>query len=779
MKKSLPSFLVLLLSLFYFPFTCQNKADSLERRLENLGVDSLRVNEMNELALHYLYSDTSLSRAFSIRALELSKKSGYRKGEARALSNIGNIYFTVGKNDKALDYYQRSLKLREQLGDLADIASSYINIGNIYYTRGEAKLSLDYFNKTLDIYLRLNDKNGLAAIHNNLGAIYNLTGDNPKAKEHYQTALQLAEELKDSNIILNALNNLGNTYSYMKDYPTAIDYLLRSLDLSEKAHDKKGIAQAYLNIASVYGFSGDNSKSIEYLQKAEKVSKEINAGFLLKDTYQSLAASYAKEKNYEKAFDYQRLYSSQSEAILSAENNRQIHEMEAKYKNEEKEKDIFKLNALNKSNRIIIYSVTSGLLLLLLTVLLFFNQYRVKQRAAAELQSQNALIELKNADLERLSIVARETENVILIMDPNGKIEWANESFTRLNGITIEQLKALKGETIYDISNNPDIKLIVENAVKEKRSVVYESLNLNKEGNLIWESTTLTPIFNETGQLKKIIIIDTDISERKIAEELIKEKNHEIMDSIRYAQRIQQVLLPSQKLLAKNLIDFFILYKPKDIVAGDFYWAQEVDGKFLLLAGDCTGHGVPGAFMSLLNISFLNEGVNEKKITRPDLILEAQRKNIIHALNPDNAEDGKDGMDCTLCSFDFKTNILQAVCANNPIWIIRRNEQHHLSLVEIVPDKQPIGYHPAPKAFTLHQYQLQKGDAVYLFTDGYADQFGGPKGKKFKYKQLLELLLKYHSRSMNDQKQVFDKAIEDWKGELEQVDDILLIGLKV
>ena|ERR1051325_7724751 len=269
------------------------------------------------------------------------------------------------------------------------------------------------------------------------------------------------------------------------------------------------------------------------------------------------------------------------------------------------------------------------------------------------------------------------------------------------------------------------------------------------------------------------ILYAKEISEQR---QQLEEKNKDITDSIHYARRIQRALMASDHLLKKNLPEHFILYKPKDIVSGDFYWAEQSGGKFLLCVGDCTGHGVPGAFMSLLGISFLNEIVNERKETSPDRIFNQLRDEIIRALNPEGTlEEGKDGMDAVMCRFDFGKNEAVLSCSNNPVWLVRGKE-----LNEIKPDKFPVGmYEGGKKEFSLHHVDMKKGDVLYLFTDGYADQFGGQKGKKFKYRQMQELLLANSHESMNRQRDVLDKVIEDWKGDLEQVDDILIIGIRI
>ncbi len=271
------------------------------------------------------------------------------------------------------------------------------------------------------------------------------------------------------------------------------------------------------------------------------------------------------------------------------------------------------------------------------------------------------------------------------------------------------------------------------------------------------------------------VVLQKDEAEHQ--KDLVQEKQKEILDSINYAKRIQYSLLAGEDLLNENLKNYFLFFKPKDVVSGDFYWAEKLsNGNFAIVAADSTGHGVPGAIMSILNISCLSEAVIADKQLQPADILNAARKKIIsHLLNDGSAEGGKDGMDASLICFDLKNQKMTYAAANNPVWIVRGTE-----FIALKADRMPIGKHDRDSVpFVQHEVSLQDGDMVYAITDGFPDQFGGPKGKKFKYKQLEKLLMSIASQSMEAQKQKLDEAFENWRGDLEQVDDVTIVGIRI
>ena len=268
-------------------------------------------------------------------------------------------------------------------------------------------------------------------------------------------------------------------------------------------------------------------------------------------------------------------------------------------------------------------------------------------------------------------------------------------------------------------------------------------------------------------------IIESQKSEVEAQKHLVEEKQKEIIDSISYAKRLQEAILPPQDFINKHISNNFILYKPKDLVAGDFYWAESIGDLFFIAAADSTGHGVPGAMVSVVCSNALNRTVKEFGLTETGKILDKTRELVVETFEK-SASEVKDGMDISLLCIDTKNKKVTWSGANNALWYIQNNQ-----LLIIKPDKQPIGKTEKPSPFTTHELEYNNGTTFYLFTDGFADQFGGEKGKKFKYKQLEELLLNHNNLSLSEQSNLLNKKFESWKGHLEQVDDVCVIGVKI
>lgn len=265
--------------------------------------------------------------------------------------------------------------------------------------------------------------------------------------------------------------------------------------------------------------------------------------------------------------------------------------------------------------------------------------------------------------------------------------------------------------------------------------------------------------------------------ELAIANKEIAGKTKDIMDSIRYAYRIQTAISPPEYLVNNLLPDHFILYKPKDVVSGDFYFVSEFKEKILFAAVDCTGHGVPGALMSVIGFNGLIQATSNKKVKTPAQVLSYLDEYVNDVLRQTHDESGvKDSMDLAVCSIDFEKNILMYAGAYNPLYYVHKNELH-----EIKADKLPIGVNVdgVTDIYTDHEIQLDDGDTAYIFSDGYADQFGGPRNKKFKYRQLKELILANQDKSMKEQGMILDRTLVEWQADEEQIDDILVMGVRI
>jgi len=642
---------------------------------------------------------------------------------------------------------------------LNTLSREYIDIG--LYDK-----ALNYANTAMQLAQQLNYQKGIANSCNNFGITYRTQGDYPKALDYYLRSLKIDEELGDKNGIARHLGSIGNVYSDQEDYTKALDYYFKALKIKEEIGDKNGIATWLGNIGIVYeelASAADDdslinreqlfSKALDNFSKALKITEEIgdksgiatwlsNIGLVYEEEGEALPYAKQQQELYEKALEHF------LKSLKIAE--------EFEYK---------QLQANILGNMGSLYS-------------------DMKKYAEAEKYLQNALKldrELGAMDDER-----DDEKDLSELYEKTNRYQLALEHFKKVMTLKDTLFNADKNKELTQKEMNFEFekKEAIQKAEQEKQTALAAAES-KKQKIVIWSVIAVLALVLVFAGLilrslrltrKQKQVIEIKSKETEVQKQIIEEKNKDITDSIHYASRIQRALLTSHEFIGKHLKDYFILFKPKDIVSGDFYWANSVNGKFLLCTADCTGHGVPGAFMSLLNISILNEITIEKKVTSPDLILNYAREEIISALNPEGMEvETKDGMDCVFCTYDPENMLLHFAGANNPMWIVRDNQ-----LLEFKPDKMPVGkYNDTHKPFSLQTINLQKGDIIYTFTDGFADQFGGTNGKKFKYKQLHDLLSTISMKPLLEQKTILENAFENWKGDLEQVDDVLVIGLKI
>jgi serine phosphatase RsbU (regulator of sigma subunit) len=689
--------------------------------------------------------------------------------KAQSLNNIGFLKDNEGHPRSAIEYYLKSLALQRQIKDLKGEAITLNNLASSYYEIGENEKAIKYFTQSLKIQELINDKAGMAYTLNNIGGIYDNQGDVSKALEFYLRSLKLNEELNDNQGMVHALNNIGTIYDNQNDLVKALEYHQKCLSIREKINDQKGIANSLNNIANILKKQKKIKEALQYYLNAKKIQEQIhdnNLALTLKnignlyiafgDPDCNKSPQICKEQGIKKAIGY---FTTGLQLAVSRENKTAL---------------AYLYNGLADA---------------------YYSLNNYSQALEYGLKSLSIAQELGYP--ENIKVAAKTLKQIYFKQNnPKKALEMYELYVAMKDSIENEQTrKAAKSQEYKYQYEKREAQLKFEqdkrNALaaeaRRKQQIVLTAMVIVLLIVVVF-SIFMYNRYKLTQQQKQIIEKQKEEVEnqrevaehrRILAEEqkhIIEEKNKEITDSITYASRIQQAMLTSQDYI-KNYLgqNFFIYYMPKDIVSGDFYWATYHKNIFYLITADCTGHGVPGAFMSLLNMSFLQEIIVEKNIVKPAEILNEQRNKIIKALNPTGTENSKDGMDCVLIALDIQNKILNFAAANNPLYLVRNNE-----LIEYKPDKMPVGLSgQESKSFTNFEVQLQAGDTIYTFTDGYADQFGGPKGKKFLYKQLKELLLSISDKSTEEQKNILASVMNDWKKDVEQIDDILVIGIKI
>ncbi|HIN40019.1 MAG TPA: tetratricopeptide repeat protein, partial [Flavobacteriales bacterium] len=709
--------------------------------------DTNRLKAMNKIAFGIIYFQPDSAFYFAQLQYDYAESVNNKKYMANALNTQGASFYLRGDYAKAIDYYTRSLKIYEELGDKNGIAATLNNIGNIYVEQGDYAKAIDYYTKSLKIREEIGDRRGIAMSLGNIGVIYKNQGDFAKAIDYYTKSLKIEEEIGNKKGITSSLGNIGNIYLDQGDYAKAIDYYSRCLKIGEEIGDKKSIASSLGNIGIIYADQGDYTKAIDYFTRSLTIKEELGDKNGIATTLGNIGVIYADQGDYAKAIDYytrslkiQEELGDKKGIAISLNNIGAIYQEQGDY-----------AKALEKCTKALSIAQEIG------------NVEKIKD-------ASNNLWEI-HKKLGKHSQALEMHELYIEMCDSINSIENKEAIIQQEYKYKYEKDQALE-----EAKHQEQMALSAE---REKRQ---QLIAYSAGGGLVMVLLFAFFILNRlqvTRRQKKVIEEQKQkVEEQKqVVEEQkqkVEEQKKDITDSIRYAENIQRALLPTIENLKDALPDGFVLFQPKDIVSGDFYWMQHRNDCVYLAACDCTGHGVPGAFMSMIGSSLLDEAVVEKGISQPNEIFFEVRKGFIHALKQTGkAGQQKDGMDATLIAWDKKKN-LQLASAFNPVLIIRNEE-----ITELKPDRQPVGFLTGEqKPFTHHELKLEKGDTVYLFSDGYPDQFGGKKDKKFMMKNFKKLLLSIQDKTMNEQKTILETTMAEWKGDTEQVDDILVMGVR-
>jgi len=724
------------------------------------------------IAQSYYYLDSlEQSRAVALKLLDLATKADSVGRQAKAMYQLGKIFERMGNLDSALVYMNKALLMSKKGGKPEDIAKTYNGLGQLYFAQAEYPKSIDCYLKEIEIKEANNDIYGLAVAYLNLGNTKKELGNYQSALEDYQKALQKFESLNNKKGIAIACNGIGMVYENLSqsvldtkqneaNFNKALEYYQRALADFRALGIRDYEGSSLQNIANVYSRLATNQFVAQYGEEWEDSLSQLSSNVIM--------SSFGRSTDY---------YNQALDIFTETRNESEIAKVNINlgstysYARSWAKADKYLNEGLRIARRLNLpYEISAALYAL--------GESNLRQGKTDVAESQF----LECADISK-KLGLKET------------MRYCYDRLSRLYTQTGDIGKAFayhkRSVKIKDeIFSEKSQKIITEMQTK------YETDKKEQENRLLKNEAELQ---ESVIQRQRLMIIGAVIGvililivallmfrmyrEKRKANRILEEKNElithqkqEITDSIRYASRIQRAVLPSDDVLQENLPEHFVLYMPRDIVSGDFFWLTRRGSKVVIVAADCTGHGVPGAFMSMLGVSFLYEIVNKEGIMQPAAILNFLRIHIKTTLSQKGRMDEqKDGMDISLCVLDRAEMKLEWAGAYNPLYFIRNGE-----LTEYKADKMPIAIHMNDHLpFTNHEISIQKGDTFYISSDGYADQFGGADGRKFMSKKFKELLVANWNRPMQEQREILQKAHYDWKGDREQVDDILVMGVRV
>ena len=787
MNHSCRYILFLIFTLVTLTVTAQKSTlDSLLLENKRIANDTNKVKTINALVKAYggIAPDSSLF--YAQQALELSKKIKWKKGIADSWHNLGYSNYLLSNHDEALKSWNKSIELKKEIDDQKGIASSLGNIGLVYWVRSEDSTAMAYFTEAINIHEKLGAKKEMSLNIGNIGLIYWNQGNYSKALEYYFKALRLGEELKDDNVIAINTGNIGIIYQELAEYDKALTYFEKGITINEKLNDQSGVAINLVNIGTVYNSQKKYNKAYDIFQKSLLISEKIGHKNLIASNCSNLAIIL-------------------KEFAISDTTKPRVRDSLFKESLQLDLRALAIAEEIGDINGKATYYANLGVLYFHMNNIQMAEKYLTD---AAKIASEIGALDLTSTIEETLSQIYAKTGRfklayqhyLIHISAKDSIYNDQNKKSVLSREIQYNyDRKAAEDSIIFARQNEID-KIALQKQDAELKAKRTESFALY--GGLILFVLFSLFLYNRfTITKKQRDIINEQKTEVELQRKITEEKNKEILDSITYAKRIQNAILSSDQLIKKLLPESFVYYQPKDIVAGDFYWIQsfgkdsiatpkltepasksEASAKdfedndiILFAAADCTGHGVPGAMVSVVCNNALNRSVKEFGLSDPGKILDKTREIVINEFEKSD-EDVKDGMDIALCSYSRASKKLIYAGANNPLWIIRGTDS---SIEEIKANKQPIGKYEASVPFQSHTIQLNKGDSIYIFTDGYQDQFGGDNGKKFKASSLKSLLISIHKLPMHEQQEIINKDFEKWKGSLEQIDDVCIIGIRV
>jgi serine phosphatase RsbU (regulator of sigma subunit) len=633
---------------------------------------------------------------------------------------LGSVLADNGRYPESLVQFDSSLVIKKELEDELGEAACYSFIGLDHSFLGNYSLAISFIQKSITIRERIGDKRGLANSYLNLYKIYYGMGELDKALQSEFKSLEICSEIKDLQCVSGRYTNIGQLYQNKGDYEKAKQYHFKALEISKRINLKNRTALIHENIARVYLKQNQLEIALAHLDTSYSIRTTLNEREGLASTQLAYAIYYQQKGLIDKAIDYAKQSLVGAKQLKLAMLTKDAHELLS---------DLY-LKKNNNSDALYHYKEFIALRDSIYSI------EKTKEITRKEL-------EFDFAKKEQVQKIEQEKQLSIADQENQTNRYIRNSSILFLIIVLVFLIIAIRA-----------------NRTRQKAQQELEFAN-----------KLLLSTNNEMKENYKTI---------ELQKHTIEYKNNEITASIKYAYNIQSALMPREDEVANYFNEAFVLFKPKDIISGDFYWIGEVDNKIVYATGDCTGHGVPGGFMSMLGISLLNEVVNEHELTDPAMILSRLRKKVIKALRQKGLSgEHQDGMDMVLCVIDKSKNELVYAAANRPLYIVSKTENGY-SLKEYKGDSQPVGiYGRELKPFKQYTVALNEGDVIYTFSDGFADQFGGPDGKKFKYKQMQEMFLAVAGKPLLEQKYIIESTFHAWQGNIEQIDDVCMIGVRV
>jgi len=745
--RSFPNLLFGILAFIYgFNLSADNgrKIDSLYTIIKTSKSDTVKINAQLKIANMLMTEDT-------VKGMHEIKKVVYALNSVsnnpfifRSYDKAGRICNANAMLQKARQFWNTGLASAKKEKNIEYQAIFYCRIANLLQSEDFSKQCIAYFDSALTI-AKKGDEKLLSDILMKKGRGHYDIGDYKVAMDLYIQAQRLFEKNKWLNVEYgHLLHFIGSVFKQQNFYDKALDYYEQELKLSRDIKNRSLEAEALYLCASMYGTNGDLDKELIYLNNAIELFKEQKNFRMLGLMYSNLSANHSDRKNYkeaiascERALD---IFKEIGEDESSAATLRNLGDLYSKTGNPKKALEYFK-KAMDAALKV----ETKQLL----------NKSEITQSMAFAYSDLGDYKSAFNLLLEHRSL-----------------------SDSLSNASNVEYLHTLEKQ--YDTEKKEKeialqkVELDKSNAIVKQQATQRNAMIIGCILVLIIAGISIVAFINKR---KTSRLLSKQVGEINYQNAVIKEKNKDITDSIQYAKRLQEAVFPETDVLNTFFAESFVLFRPKDIVSGDFYWFEEVGDKTILVVGDCTGHGVPGAFMSILGHNLLNQIILEEGVTTPGKILNVLDKRVISALNKrESKEANNDGMDMVICVIDKTKNKLAYAGANRPL-VIRRNNE----LIELKPNKHAIGgiQDSTCKVFMQEEIAIKQADVLYMFSDGYYDQFGGPKGKKFKYKQLTGHILAMATKPLEEQKKILADTIVTWQGNLEQVDDICVVGVKI